>query len=98
MNAGVAAIDAGALPLGGGLLALVRPALDLVEPGGVVAVLSSSRAVREDLPAWCRVERHGYLGCEALPDGRDRHLIERGTLSVPRGAREQPGAPAPMPE
>ncbi len=97
MNAAMA-IDGGALALGGGLLALVRPALDLVEPGGVLALLATSRTVREDLPAWCRVEHHAYLGCEALPDGRDRHLIGRGALSVPRGAREQPGAPTPMPE
>ena len=36
------AIDAGELPLGGGLLALVRPALDLLEPGGVLAINSVS--------------------------------------------------------
>ncbi len=64
----------------------------------MLALLATSRTVREDLPAWCRVEHHAYLGCEALPDGRDRHLIGRGALSVPRGAREQPGAPTPMPE
>jgi hypothetical protein len=34
------AIDAGNLPMGGGLLALVRPALTLLEPGGVLAVNS----------------------------------------------------------
>jgi hypothetical protein len=84
----VLAIDGGALPLGGGLLALVRPALDLLAPGGVVAVLSSAATAREDLPAWCRVERHEYLGCEKGADGRDRHLLARGTLGVPTGARE----------
>ncbi len=31
------AIDGGELPLGGGLLALVRPGLELLEPGGVLA-------------------------------------------------------------
>ncbi|MBI1817469.1 MAG: ferritin-like domain-containing protein [Deltaproteobacteria bacterium] len=82
------AIDGGDLPLGGGLLALVRPALDRFDPGGVLAVLSSSRAVREDLPSWCRVERHEYLGCEATTDGRDRHLIQRGTHGVAAGDRE----------
>jgi TusA-related sulfurtransferase len=72
-----AAVDAGSLPLGGGLLAIVRPALRLLEPGGVLAVLSSLPALREDLPSWCRVERCLYLGCEEM-DGRDRHLIARG--------------------
>jgi len=82
------AIDGGDLTIGSGLLALVRPALDLVEVGGVVAVMSSSSAAREDLPSWCRVERHGYLGRAAAPDGRDRHLIERGALGIPLGVRE----------
>ncbi len=82
MNAAVA-IDGGELPLGGGLLALIRPAIATLEPGGVLAVLSRAPSVAHDLPSWCRVERHKYLGCE---DGR--HLIERGTLGVPRGARE----------
>jgi TusA-related sulfurtransferase len=77
-----AAIDAGDLPLAGGLLALVRPALDKLAPGGVLAVLSTSRPAREDLPDFCRIERHIYHGREEL-DGRDRHLIERGSLGVP---------------
>jgi hypothetical protein len=86
--AAAVAVDGGELPLGGGLLSLLRPALDLVEPGGVVALLSSSGGVREDLPAWCRLERHEYLGRAAAPDGRDRHLVARSALGVPRGPRE----------
>ena len=86
-NAAVA-VDAGELPLGGGLLALLRPALELLAPGGVVALLSSSRGVKEDLPAWCRLERHEYLGCEAIADGRERHLIARGKLGVPSPASQ----------
>ncbi len=85
---GAVALDAGDLPFGGGFLALLRPALDLVDAGGAVAVISSSRSVREDLPAWCRVERHRYDGCETLSDGRDRHIVTRGMLSMPRGDRE----------
>jgi TusA-related sulfurtransferase len=85
----VVAIDGGDLPLGGGLLALLRPALDRAGPGGVVALLSSARSVREDLERWCRVERHEYLGCEDQ-EGHTRHLIARGTLAVPR-----PGSAAP---
>lgn len=77
------AIDAGDLPLGGGLLALLRPALARLEPGGVLALLSTSRAAAQDLPSFCRVERHRYLGCTREGD-RDRHLIERGTLGVAR--------------
>jgi hypothetical protein len=51
-TAAALAVDGGELPLGGGLLALVRPALELLEPGGVLAVLSGCRGLREDLPSW----------------------------------------------
>jgi hypothetical protein len=37
------------------------------------------------------VERHEYLGREPLEDGRERHLIARGRLGVPRGPHD-PGA------
>ena len=77
------AIEGGELPLGGGLLALVRPAFDALERGGMLAVLSRSDSVREDLPSWCRAERHEYLGVEKLSDGIDRHLIARSEFSVP---------------
>ena len=78
------AVEAGDLPLGGGLLALVRPALDRLAPGGVLTVLSSARTAHDDLGAWCRIERHEFLGSERLPDGRERHSIARGNFSVPR--------------
>src|SRR5260221_1783783 len=90
------AIDGGELPLGGGLLALVRPALDALRPGGVLAVLSSSPGLRDDLPSWCRADRHEYLGVETTSGGADRHLIARGRFSVPRpmagGAAPGPAA------
>src|SRR5207245_1117666 len=88
------AVDGGELPLGGGLLALVRPALDLLEPGGVLAVLSSAPSLREDLPSWCRLERHEYLGREEMEGDRDRHLVQRGAFAVARG--QAPGPP-PLP-
>jgi TusA-related sulfurtransferase len=79
----VIAVDCGALPIGGGLLALLRPALNELETGGLLAVLSSASTVREDLPSWCRAERHEYLGIETIAGGVDRHLIARGEFSVP---------------
>jgi hypothetical protein len=87
-SAGAIAIDGGPLTFGSGLLALLRPALDLVPSGAVVAVLSSSAAVRDDLPRWCAVEGHDYLGRERETDGRDRHLVARGSLSRLRGDPE----------
>jgi TusA-related sulfurtransferase len=84
MTAGAIAVDGGDLPLGGGLLALVRPALTLLEPDGVLAILSRSSSVAEDLASWCRAERHEYLGAERAGDGTTRHLVRRGRFSVHR--------------
>src|SRR6266567_8451544 len=78
----VIAIDCGDLPLGGGVLALLRPALNELERDGTLALLSRSAGVREDLPSWCRAERHEYLGFETISAGIDRHLIARGKFSV----------------
>jgi len=76
--AAAVAIDAGDLPLGGGALALVRPALLLLEPGGALAIVSSNPALEDDLRTWCKVEHHEYLGVE-----QGRHVLRRGSLSVP---------------
>jgi TusA-related sulfurtransferase len=86
--AAAVAIEAGDLTIGGGLLALIRPALDLLDEGGVLAVISRTTSAREDLPSWCRAERHQYLGREVVADGTDRHLLSRGSFSRPDGKRE----------
>lgn len=78
----VIAVDAGDLPLGGGLLSLIRPALSTLVDGGVLAVLSSASSVGEDLPSWCRAERHEYIGAEPMEDGLTRHLLRRGSFGV----------------
>lgn len=79
-DAGPAAISVagGALTLGEGLLALVRPALDRLVSGGVLAVLSSATSSDQDLPSWCRAERHAYLDRSVLSDGTVVHRIARG--------------------
>jgi hypothetical protein len=87
-TAASAAIDGKSLTLGGGLLTLVRPALDRLETGGVLAVISTA-AVGHDLAAWCKLEGHRYLGER---DGR--HLLEKGSHGVPPGAGR--GEPLPV--
>ena len=88
------AVDAGDLQVGGGLMALVRPALMLLEPGGVLAINSCHENLQDDLSVWCKIKQHEYLGHEPLsvaaeqPKQMIRHLIRRGTLSVPLGDRE----------
>src|SRR5258705_11636998 len=85
MNAEVAvmALDCGELPLGGGFLALVRPALNGLEPGGMFAVLSRSPSVREDLSSWCRAERAGYLCFQTIAAGIQRPFIACREFYVP---------------
>jgi TusA-related sulfurtransferase len=87
------AVDGNELSLGGGLLAIVRPALDQLEPEGILAVLSRSLSVRQDLPSWCRAERHHYLGLETIAGGIDRHLIARGEFSMPLQLNNDRGRP-----
>jgi len=87
--AGAVAVDVGDLPIGGGALAILRPALDLVTEGGVVTVASVSPAFAEDVASWCRAERHVYLGADVLPDGRAVHRVARG----PHGAASRDGGP-----
>ena len=86
------AIDAGALPMGGGLLALVRPALQLLTPGGVLAVNSLRDGLQDDISVWCKIRQHEYLGHEdatgAAESATTRHLTGRGPLPVPQDQRE----------
>lgn len=76
------AVDVGDLALGSGLLAIVRPALDTLEPGGVLAILSRSKSANSDLPSWSRSEAHEYLGAEEDSTGVTRHLIARGRFTT----------------
>ena len=68
-----------------------RPVIELgkhiedVEPRGVVAVIASDAAARVDIPAWCRMRGHEYLGEDTAGDGVPRYLVRR---SGP--AEEQP--------
>jgi len=93
--AGAIAVDGGDLPLGGGLLALIRPALTLLEPDGVLAILSRSKSVDADLASWCRAERHELLGAEAAGDGTTRYLVRRGRFGA---RRTQDAADAGLPK
>ena len=95
-TAAAIAVDAGDLSLGGGFLALVRPALTLLDPDGILAILSISKSVTADLESWCRAEGHEYLGAEVLGDGTTRHLLSRGRFTVHRDGHTNELASLPM--
>jgi hypothetical protein len=99
VNASIS-IHCGDLPLAPAL-ALIRPALSRLEPGGVLAVLSQN--LDEDLRDWCRLERHVYLGGGLIQRGPDGVMdqmpldpperAEARTGFAPRGARVERGGP-----
>jgi TusA-related sulfurtransferase len=91
MTVAVAAVQGGDLSLAEGLLAVVRPALEALEPGGVLTVLSASSAAAADLPSWCRAEGHEYLGGDETAPGQTTHRIRRGT---PPAVATDAGPPA----
>lgn len=45
--------------------------------GAVVAVDAEDAAARHDVPAWCRMRGHAYLGQTAAPDGTPRFAVRR---------------------
>ena len=73
-----ASLEAGDRGCGTGLLPLLKQAMRGVGVGEVVAVRSTARGLERDLPAWCRVTGHDYLG--AATDGA--HLLRRGGLPL----------------
>jgi len=76
---GDAVVEGGDLDCGSGLLLLIRKAADPLVPGQVLEIRSRERSVREDLPAWCRLAGHAYLGEAPVPDRPDvAYFVRKG--------------------
>ncbi|WP_232675747.1 sulfurtransferase TusA family protein [Nocardioides sp. R-C-SC26] len=58
------------------IIALARHIGD-VPVGDVVAVVADDAAARYDVPAWCRMKQHEYVGEDAADDGVPRYLVRR---------------------
>lgn len=54
--------DLGAAGCEEGVLLRLRNLMAGLAPGQVLEIRSTDPGVREDLPAWCRLTRHEYLG------------------------------------
>ena len=54
--------DGGALDCGSGLILLIRQNMQQVPEGGVLELRSLEATVRDDLPPWCRMVGHAFLG------------------------------------
>lgn len=69
--------DGGDMDCGSGLILLIRQNLLSVPVGGVMEMRSREPTVAEELPPWCRMTGHAFLG--ALPgEGFQRYFLRRG--------------------
>ncbi|HEX6233035.1 MAG TPA: sulfurtransferase TusA family protein [Jiangellaceae bacterium] len=48
-----------------------------VAPSGLVAVMADDPAAATDIPAWCRLRGHLYLGTGEPVDGAPTYLVRR---------------------
>jgi hypothetical protein len=73
-------VEAGTLELGGGLETLVHAAFERVAVGGELEVVTASRAVAYELPAWARIAGHEAVG-EGAADGQFVVRLRRGAAA-----------------
>ncbi|WP_309648426.1 sulfurtransferase TusA family protein [Nocardioides sp.] len=48
-----------------------------VAVGDVIAVVATDVAARHDVPAWCRMRGHDFLGEDSAADGAPRFRVRR---------------------
>ncbi|MCM3691506.1 sulfurtransferase TusA family protein [Neobacillus niacini] len=73
-----AVCDGGDLDCGSGLLLIIKQAMDPLNNGQILEVRSRERSVAEDLPAWCRMVNHEFLGSNP-GDNTTCYFIKKGT-------------------
>lgn len=73
-------LDCRGLPCPAPVLALAKAARARGDQavGTVLAVVAEDPAARVDVPAWCRMRRHDYLGADTAADGVARHVVRLG--------------------
>jgi TusA-related sulfurtransferase len=95
-GAPAAVVQGGALELGNGLLMLLRETLEPLPPDALVEVRSTAPTVAHDLPAWCRIMAHTYVGAEERPGGPAYLLRKSPFRSI--ATEEQPDWGVRMPQ
>jgi TusA-related sulfurtransferase len=75
--------DGGDLDCGSGLSLLIRENMLKVPVGGIMEMRSRDATVKDDLPPWCRLASHEYLGHKD-GDGFVRYFIRRGQAKAAR--------------
>jgi TusA-related sulfurtransferase len=77
--------DGGDLDCGSGLVLLIREHMLKVPAGGVLEMRSVEPTVKDDLPTWCRMVGHEYLG--SLPgesSAQKRFFVRKGNGQAAR--------------
>ena len=73
-----AVFDGGDLDCGSGLVLLIRERMLDVPDGGVLELRSREPTVEGDLPPWCRMVGHEYLGVQPGATGA-RYFVRKGS-------------------
>ncbi|MFO1444205.1 OsmC family protein [Bacillus sp. Bva_UNVM-123] len=72
-----AVCDGGDLDCGSGLLLIINKNMNPLESGQILEIRSRERTVADDLPAWCRMVKHEFLGSEP-GDNTVRYFVRKG--------------------
>lgn len=70
--------DGGDLDCGSGLILLIRENMLKVPDRGILEMRSREPSVGDDLPPWCRMSGHEYLG-ELTATGYTRYFVKKGS-------------------
>jgi len=71
----------------GELLLVLAPVARRLDPGSWLRLVATDPAAAVDLPAWCHLTGHRYLGAGTQPDGRPHYDLE--TTATPRTTRPE---------
>jgi uncharacterized OsmC-like protein/TusA-related sulfurtransferase len=74
--------DGGDLDCGSGLVLLIRENMLDVPDGGILEMRSSEPTVRDDLPPWCRMVGHEFLGELAGDSAVVRYFVRKGAAAA----------------
>jgi uncharacterized OsmC-like protein len=72
--------DGGDMDCGSGLVLLLRENMLQVPAGGILEMRSREPTVADDLPPWCRLTGHHYLGALCGTDYA-RYFVQRGQVT-----------------
>lgn len=70
--------DGGDLDCGSGLILLIRENMMRTPVDGILEMRSREPTVADDLPPWCRMSGHEYLG-KVSGEGFTRYFVKRGS-------------------